>query len=119
MIISCFLAVIPFAVYYMVFLMFFSICFVILEMDVDEETEEAQGLNYFAKIVLQTFRTAIGELANPAITRLLRKEPSIFRTINISLIWIIWLCQVILMLIVMLNFLVSVITDNYGRVQQL
>lgn len=41
-----------------------------------------------------------------------------FRTINIALIWVCWFVQTFLMLIVMLNFLIAVITDNYGRVQQ-
>lgn len=40
-----------------------------------------------------------------------------FRTINIALIWVCWFVQTFLMLIVMLNFLIAVITDNYGRVQ--
>lgn len=65
---SCLMAVVPFAVYYLVFLMVFSICFVILEMEIDAEVNEAEGLNYFFKIVLQTFRTSIGELATPVYT---------------------------------------------------
>ena len=113
---SCLFAVVPFAVYFIVCLLVFSVMFVILEMEIDPEVNEAEGLNYFAKTVLQTFRTAIGELGTPVYTKLLEKEDSIFKSINILLIWVCWLCQTFLMLIVMLNFLIAVITDNYNSV---
>jgi len=35
-------------------------------MEIDPEVEEgAEGLSYFQKMILQTFRTAIGELGTP------------------------------------------------------
>jgi len=32
---------------------------------VDPDVDAAQGLSYFEKILLETFRTAIGELGKP------------------------------------------------------
>ena len=119
MIKSCIVAVVPFAIYYIVFLMLFSTCFVILQMEIDPEVAEAEGLGYFQKTVLQTFRTSIGELGMPVYSKLLAKPPGVARDINIALIWVTWFLQTSLMLIVMLNFLIAVITDNYDRVYKL
>lgn len=55
----------------------------------------------------------------PVYTKLLAKPPGVARTINIALIWITWFLQTSFMLIVMLNFLIAVITDNYSRVFKL
>lgn len=52
MIKSCIVAVVPFAIYYIVFLLLFSTCFVILQMEIDAEVAEAEGLGYFEKTVL-------------------------------------------------------------------
>jgi hypothetical protein len=41
-------------------------------------------------MLLQTFRTAIGELGMPMYGNILAKEDSIFKSINIALIWICW-----------------------------
>ena len=65
---------------------------------------------------LQTFRTAIGELGMPMYGNILAKEDSIFKSINIALIWICWFFQTFFMLIIMLNFLIAVITSTYERV---
>lgn len=116
MIISCLGAITPFIIYYIVFLLVFSICFIILQMEVDGEVAEAQGLNLFSKIVLETFRTSIGELGMPMYSKILKREPSVFKYLNIVLIWITWVVQTFFMLIVMLNFLIAVITNNYENV---
>ena len=116
MIISCLVAITPFIIYYIVFLLVFSICFIILQLEVDGEVAEAQGLNLFAKIVLETFRTSIGELGMPMYGKILKREPSVFTYLNIALIWIVWVVQTFFMLIVMLNFLIAVITNNYENV---
>lgn len=95
MVVYCVQDLIPFLCSYVTFLMVFSICYVVLQLDIDEEVAEAAlVLNYFCKTLLETFRNAIGELALPAYNTLLEKntenytkEPSIFVYINIYLIW--------------------------------
>lgn len=84
-------------------------------MEVDSEVDEAQGLSYFEKIVLETFRTAIGELGKPKYENILKKDPSIFKDLNIFLIWFIWFVHVFFMLVIMLNFLIAVIGSNYEK----
>jgi hypothetical protein len=45
----------------------------------------------------------------------LKKDPSIFRDLNIFLIWFIWFVHVFFMLVIMLNFLIAVIGSNYEK----
>lgn len=47
MIVLCVTDLIPFIISYIVFLVIFSICFVVLRMEIDPEVVEAEGLNYF------------------------------------------------------------------------
>ena len=67
----CVIDLIPFIMSYMIFLFIFSICFVVLNMEIDGEVDGAEGLNYFMKTLLQTFRTSIGELGMPVYTKIL------------------------------------------------
>jgi len=66
MIFYCVVDLGPFIIAWMAFLLIFSICFVILRMEIDEEIDEgAQALNYFEQTVLQTYRTSLVELGMP------------------------------------------------------
>jgi tRNA A-37 threonylcarbamoyl transferase component Bud32 len=67
-------------------------------------------------MLLQTFRTAIGELGMPMYSEILAKDDTVFKSINIALIWICWFTQTFFMLVIMLNFLIAVITSTYERV---
>ena len=116
MIIYCVIDLIPFIMSYMIFLVVFSLCFVVLEMEIDPDVAAIQGPNYFAKMFLQSFRNSIGELGMPVYTKILERPHTIFTTINIFLIWFVWFVQTFFMLVIMLNFLIAVITSTYDRV---
>lgn len=124
MVVYCVEDLIPFLCTYVTFLMVFSICYVVLQLDIDPEISEAAlVLNNFCQILLETFRNAIGELALPAYNHLLEKntegftkEPSIFVYINIYLIWIVFFCQTYFLQIIMLNFMIAVIMTTYEKV---
>ena len=51
----------------------------------------------------------------PKYEKILEKEPSIFKDINIYLIWLVWFVQTFFMLVIMLNFLIAVISSNYEQ----
>ena len=52
----------------------------------------------------------------PMYTKILEQEDSIFKGINIALIWLIWFLQSFFMLVIMTNFLIAEITSTYERV---
>ena len=90
MILLCVLDLIPFIVSYVIFLFIFTICFVVLKMEIDPEVADAEGMSYNQKMFLQVFRTAIGELGMPVYTEILAKDDKLFMGINITLIWLCW-----------------------------
>ena len=116
MIIFCVIDLIPFILFYVSGLCVFSICYVVLNMEIDPEVQDAQALNYFAKMILQTFRTSIGELSMPIYTNILEEENSYMSIVNIILIWFIWGIQTFFMLVVMTNFIIAMITSTFERV---
>ena len=53
MIFYCISDLIPFIIAWLTFLIIFSICFIVLKMEIDEEVDgNAQGMNYFGKTLL-------------------------------------------------------------------
>ena len=113
----CILELIPFIVFYSLFLFQFSIYYVCLDMEIDPEVEEgAEGLSYFQKMILQTFRTSIGELGFPQYGKILMEQennPSVFHSIQIAAIWLIWFVQTFFMLVILTNFIVAVVVGTY------
>lgn len=120
----CIKDLIPFLSSYITLLLLFTICYVVLKLEIDEEVQ-VKGLNYFFCTLLETFRNAIGELALPAYDKLMSKQDGLMvklkphtptRDINIYLIWMIFFMQTYFMQILMLNFMVAVIMSTHERV---
>jgi hypothetical protein len=112
----CCIDLIPFITFYMIFLFMFSITFVVLNMEVDDANNESKHIGFFEKMLLETFRSAIGEVGLPKYSAILEKPDSYCKSLNIALIWIIWYLQVFFMLVIMLNFLIAVLQQTYNRV---
>lgn len=85
-------------------------------MDIDADVQEAAYMNHFTKMLLQTFRTSVGELGKPTYPDILAKPPSLARSLTISLIWLVWFVLTFFMIVIMLNFLIAVITTTYEKV---
>ena len=116
MILYCIIELIPFLFAYIIFLVVFTLSFIVLQMEFDPEVDTVRGMHDFPKMVLQTFRDSIGELGMPVYGKMLSKEGSnFFKTINEALIWLVWVLQTFTMLVIMLNFLIAVITSTYER----
>ena len=76
-------------------------------------------MSHFTKMLLQTFRTSVGELGKPTYPKILKKEPSITKSVTIMLIWLVWFVLTFFMIVIMLNFLIAVITTTYEKVSSL
>ena len=98
------------------FLIIFSICYIVLNNEIDSDVEEWEGISFFQKAMLQAFRTSIGELGMPKYLGILEQEESFMKSLNLYLIWCVWFIQICFMMIIMLNFLIAVINSTYTRV---
>lgn len=119
MIATCFYALIPFIVCFMMFLFMFSFMLIVLNNQIDSEVVEAEYISFVHKTVLQAFRTSIGELGMPRYPNIM-EDQSITenqRHLNIYLIWAVWYTQTFTMLVVLLNFIIAVINETYDQVK--
>jgi hypothetical protein len=116
MVAECAKELIPFIFFFILFLLFFSFSLLVLNMEPDGEVGEAEFIGYVAKVILQTFRTSIGELGIPFYTGVLASGKSTyFIYANIYMIWAVWYVQTFTMLVVMLNFIIAVINETYEK----
>ena len=60
-----------------------------LELD-GEVVDYGKDLTYFEQILLQTFRTIIGELAQPSYSKLMEEDEGFLRSLKMYTIWFIW-----------------------------
>lgn len=128
MIMYCVRDLFPFMVAYFTLVLIFSICFTVLGTEIDAEVVDAGTkdwvdgvfLDYeqseFQLMVLQVFRTSIGELSMPRYEGIKKDPDSYFKTLNIALIWTAWFLQSFFMLVVMMNFLIAVISETYQKI---
>ena len=116
MIIYCVNDLFPFMMIFFTFLIVFSVCYVVLKMEIDPEVNDAQALSYFAKTFLQAYRTSLVELAMPTYEKISKRPDSTFKDLNILFIWIVWFTQTVFMIVIMLNFIVGVIQSTYEKV---
>ena len=76
MIMYCVRDLAPFMVAYFTLVLIFSICFTVLGTEIDAEVVDAGADGYeqgeFQLMVLQVFRTSIGELSMPRYTGILK-----------------------------------------------
>jgi len=118
--------------YYLLWILFFTCINSILKVDpgVIDETDDPPvdypGVNRYIALVLMTFRNAIGDLSPPEygswVTEVQEANGNTDYKMNwsqrviVSALWLVWCLQVILMIIVLLNFLIAVISETYERV---
>ena len=69
MIILCMQDLVPFFMTYLLFLNFFAMCFVVLNCDIDEDVADTPILSRYQLMLLQVYRTALGELSMPGYER--------------------------------------------------
>lgn len=107
----------PFILTYIIFLNFFSVCFIVLDCDIDGEIQnQVPVLSHYEQMLLQVYRTALGELSMPAFSRIMKKYKvrTIFRDINVNLIWLLWVVATFFMFVIMTNFNIAQITNTYN-----
>lgn len=112
---------IPFLVFFFLWVFFFSMCFIILQTEIDDRFYPA--VNRDISLFLHTYRNSIGDIFEPQYTRLLETEDNLFtptqrtqNTVLIVIIWFTWLGNQFLNLIILLNFLIAVISQVYDQV---
>ena len=75
--------------------------------------DDYTGISYFFRCLFSTLRNSLGDLVMPEYDLYLNKDGEISSYSNgfmISIIWTMWVSNLIVNLVVMLNFLIAIIS---------
>mmetsp|Transcript_34655 Transcript_34655/g.53026 ORF Transcript_34655/g.53026 Transcript_34655/m.53026 type:complete len:238 (+) Transcript_34655:5493-6206(+) len=126
---------VPFTVFFMMWIVFFAFSLQILEVQIVPEDGgewdfEYWELNEFIKQVIVSYRNSIGDISAPAYENWLpltedneeeglradSSQVAFFKYFIITFIWMFWMFNQYINLIILLNFLIAVISQTYEKV---
>lgn len=116
------LELVPFMVFFSFWIIFFTVCFQTLGVQINNDDSEYPNVALFAKYFLMTYRNSIGDISTPHYTNWIERYDAedfwenLMQDTLISLIWLVWLLNQFLNLIILLNFLIAVISQVYDKV---
>ena len=88
-----------------------------MQADISEDLKEITKLGNFQLLFINVWRTSVSELTFARYHTVMVSFPDgVYRKLRISLIYVIWIIQVILMLIIMLNFIIAIVDSSYSKV---
>jgi len=116
--------VIPFTVYLVMWIALWALSYKILRVEIEpefpgpEDEVEYPFLNNFVKFMIQSYRNTIGDISAPDYEAWYPSaESGNFQNYTmINLVWLIWLGNQFVNLIILLNFLIAVISQTYEKV---
>ena len=89
----------------------------------DDAEESYQGVPPIIAQLIQVFRNSIGDIGVPQyqywLIREQKAEEDEIAAIFIFFIWVFFVANEILMLIVLLNFLIAIVSESYSRVNEI
>jgi len=111
-----------FMIFLIYWIIFFSIAFELIGSGFVEEQETYldNKVNRTFTNFLQVFRNSLGDLASPSYEYWTAREADApgYTTFMITLIWIIWIANIVFVQIVLFNFLIAIVGDSYSTVTQ-
>lgn len=119
LIIYCLIDLIPFVLCYLTFTLFFALCYISLEVEIDSELDSAVGLGYFGRMFLVVWRNSVSKLSFPLYSAvMLTERDGAMRDSHIILIYMVYFMQIMWMFCMMLNFMIAVIEETYLNVDK-
>lgn len=115
MILTVFIDIGPFLVIFMVGVFFQSLVMVII--DADFKGDDYPLVDRFVFLFLQVFRNSVGDIATPEYKLWIDHSGGWSLYISMVIIWFSWLVNILIMLIVMLNFLIAEVSQTYDKVK--
>jgi hypothetical protein len=101
-------------------ILIFSFLYRIAGIDVPNTGDDAEypEVNNFILFIIQIFRNSIGDLKVPDYTfwNARMTESRVVSLVMIAYVWFLWLINIMLMLIILLNFLIAIVSQSYDSV---
>ena len=113
--------VIPFTLFFIMWITFFTVCYQTLKVEISSADEDYPNVFSFMQYFLMTYRNSIGDISAPGYSNWMKKSDDVTsqyleKNAAMTFIWIVWLANQFLNLIILLNFLIAVISQVYDNV---
>ena len=125
LVIFCVFDLVPFIICQISFLLIITISQIILNVDCEIGDTNSKHINFFQKMLLGNFRSAIGMLTMPGYSEIDKvcasnndKVCHMPQLVIIHIIWIWWMITNFFMSVILLNFLIAVISSTYNKVKE-
>ena len=117
MIMQVILDIIPFLIVFLIYIIFFTLVVVTLDAEVDNE--DYPNIHPVLAISIQIFRNSIGDISAFKYERWAPDGETKFLSHNLGilLIWFFWFYDILIMLVILLNFLIAEVSQTYDRVE--
>jgi len=109
----------PFIFLFCVFIFFFTM--VIIIMGADFDAEDYPQVDPFLRILIQVFRNSIGDVNIVDYGKWTPEEgqeASREQKAAMSILWVFWMLNIFIMVIVLLNFLIAEVSTTYTRISE-
>lgn len=136
MFLAVFLDLWPFMTLFLSLICFFAMIQVIMEVDACKSNPGPDGyftkgcdylhISQFFRLFLHTFRISVGDIHPPNYQSMVHhsagksapsSEEASTHNVSIYIIWFFWFCNVFIMMIIMLNFLIAEVGQTYQKIQ--
>jgi len=96
---------------------------ILLGVDFVAEFDSQNDLSYFWRVFIQTWKNSLGDQAAPYYRQWdkmqkIHYEDSEAPTYYIIFIWAVWIINQLFIAVVLINFLIAMVTQNYEKVMQ-
>ena len=113
--------VFPFVIFFIMWVTLFTVCYQTLKVEISSAEEDYPNVFTFMQYFLMTYRNSIGDISAPGYSNWMEKSSDVTSELiekhaAISFIWLVWLANQFVNLIILLNFLIAVISQVYDNV---
>lgn len=124
MLVICLHDLYPFLINYLIFLNLFAMMYVTLGVEIHEELDlkednhaAVNSLGYYGMLILTVYRNSVGKLGFAKYENLIEsngRNPVHLRY-HIYTIWTVYFFQVLITLVIGLNFMIAIIEQTYAN----
>lgn len=121
----CLHDLIPFIINYIIFLNFFAILYATLGVEIHDELNLSidnhaaiEYMGYYGMLIVTVYRNSVGKLGYAKYTMLIKDDRAdLYPTIYT--IWIVYFFQILITLIIGLNFMIAIIEQTFANQNEL
>lgn len=117
LVISVMKSLVIFCFFFYLWVGVFTVLIIETGFEVKDADTEFPNLDRLSRSFLRIFRNSLGDIQAPTYTYWTEvQKQSALGNIMIYSVWLVWLGNELLMMIVLLNFLIAIVGDSYNKI---